>query len=88
VPAAREARIEGESVIDQHDHRIEVFAENGKRHCGVGQNATGQFALGRLTMAPPSKLDPCAARIGVRCWSVEACGQNVGSIAPQAEAGP
>ena len=38
VPAARVARIEGESAIDQRDHRIEVFAENGECHCGVGQN--------------------------------------------------
>ena len=31
VPAARVARIEGESAIDQRDHRIDVFAETGER---------------------------------------------------------
>jgi hypothetical protein len=38
VPATREARIEGEGAIDRCDHRIQVFAEHGERHCGVGQN--------------------------------------------------
>src|SRR5215471_20979116 len=30
-PAARIARIKGESAIDQHDHRIDVLAETGER---------------------------------------------------------
>src|SRR5262249_1083794 len=53
-PAARVARIERKSVIDQRDHRIEVFAENSERHCGIGQNA--RVVPCRL-YGPPSKLD-------------------------------
>src|ERR1700730_18545562 len=83
VPAAREARIEGESVIDQHDHRIEVFAENGKRHCGVGQNA--RVVPGRRE-GPPSKVDPVRRDRGP-IWRVEAWGQMLAGLRRKPEGG-
>src|SRR6516165_6392955 len=54
-PAARVARIEGKSVIDQRDHCIEVFAEDPERHCGIGQNA--RVVPCRLD-GPASKINP------------------------------
>ena len=64
MPAARVARIKGEREIDQRDHRIEVFAENGERHCGVGQSA---WVVPRRLDGPPSKVDPLRPdRVSIR----------------------
>src|SRR3984893_3226649 len=71
VPAAREARIEGEGAIDQCNHRIEVFAENSERHCGVGQNAR---VVPRRLDGPPSKVDSLRPdRVPIR--GAKACSQ-------------
>src|SRR5262249_13713773 len=76
VPAARKARIESKSAIDQRDHRIEIFAENRERHCGVGQNA--RVVPGDLD-GPASKLDPLwADRIAIR--DVEVRGQMLAAL--------
>src|SRR5215471_12055699 len=54
-PAARIARIEVKSAIDQRDHRIEVFAENSERHRGIGQNPR---VVRRRLDGPASKVYP------------------------------
>ena len=55
VPAACEARIESKGVINQRDHGIDVFAEHGERHCGVGQDAR---VVPRHLDRTPSEVDP------------------------------
>jgi hypothetical protein len=76
VPAARETGIESEGVINQRDHRINVFAEHGERHCGIGQNA--RVVPTRLD-GPPSKVDPLRSdRVSIR--GVEACGQVLAAL--------
>src|SRR6266404_5727694 len=76
VPAAREARIEGEGAINQRDHGINVFAENGERHCGVGQNAR---VVPRHLDGPPSEVDPLwPDRVPI--WGVEARRQMLAAL--------
>jgi len=68
--------LKSESSIDQRDHRIEVFAENGERHGRVGQNA-------RIV---PRRLDRAASEVDpfrpdrVPIWGVEACGQVLAAL--------
>jgi hypothetical protein len=73
---ARVARIEGERAIDQRDHRIEVFAENRERHCGVGQNA--RVVLRHLD-GPAGKADPFGPeRVAIR--AVEVCRKMLAAL--------
>jgi len=50
----RIARIEGESAIDQHEHRIDVLAETGEREGGVSQHAR---VVSRRLQGPASEID-------------------------------
>src|SRR5215469_14138711 len=54
VPAARIAWIEGESAIDQHDHRIDVLAETGESVRRVSQHAR---VVSRDLQGTVSKVD-------------------------------
>ena len=83
VPAARKARIESESAIDQCDHRIEIFAENRERHCGVGQNA--RVVPGDLD-GPAPKVDPLRAD-RVPIWGIEVCDQMLTALRRKPQGG-
>src|SRR6516162_11053757 len=71
VPAARIAWIEGESAINQRYHRVDVLAEKGERHGGVGQNAGGVL---RQLHSPAAEVNAfLPGRIPI--WSGSVAGQ-------------